>query len=62
MACCKAALQGASLNVFINTKYMTDREYAEFIEAEADKLLARYCAMADDVYLSVLRHLRRGAD
>jgi hypothetical protein len=41
---------------------MTDREYAEFIEAEADKLLARYCAMADDVYLSVLRHLRRGAD
>ena len=28
-AFCKAALQGASLNVYINTKSMADREYAE---------------------------------
>ena len=28
-AFCKAALEGASLNVYINTKSMADREYAE---------------------------------
>ena len=29
VAFCKAALLGASLNVFINTKSMSNREYAE---------------------------------
>jgi len=56
--CCKAALQGASLNVFINTKAMTDREYAKGVEAEADALLNKYCAMADEIYDSVAARLR----
>lgn len=58
VVCCKAALQGASLNVFINTKSMIDREYATELEAEADGLLKKYCAMADEVYSSVVDRLR----
>ena len=34
-AFCKAALQGASLNVYINTKSMADREYAERIKQKS---------------------------
>jgi len=55
---CKAALIGASLNVFINTKAMADRAYAATIEAEADGLLENYCAKADEIYMSVLGRLR----
>jgi len=55
---CKAALQGASLNVFINTGSMTDKDHAAKIESEADALLKKYCAKADDVYSSVVARLR----
>jgi len=55
---CKAALQGASLNVFINTGAMTDKGYAGSIEAEADALLAKYCVFADEIYDSVTKRLR----
>lgn len=55
---CKAALQGASLNVFINTKSMKDRELAEKLEAEADEMLTVYCAKADAIYEGVLSGLR----
>jgi len=58
VACCKAALQGASLNVFINTAYMNDKEYASGIEKEADALLAKYCPMADEIYDVVVKRLR----
>lgn len=58
VACCKAALRGASLNVFINTKTMTDRDYAEALEAEADALLADYCAKADAIFDRVVKRLR----
>ncbi|MGI6012698.1 MAG: cyclodeaminase/cyclohydrolase family protein [Oscillospiraceae bacterium] len=56
--CCKTALQGASLNVWINTKSMTDRNYAETIEAEAEQLLQKYSSMADRIYADVLQELR----
>jgi len=55
---CKAALQGASLNVFINTGSMTDKAFAAGIESEADALLTKYNALADDVYNSVVTRLR----
>lgn len=58
VACCKAALMGASLNVFINTKSMTDREYAESLNHEADELLNRYCPMADEIFERVNGRLR----
>ena len=55
---CKTALQGASLNVFINTKTMTDRAYAAGLEAEADKMLSDYCAKADEIFSKVADRLR----
>lgn len=57
---CKSALQGASLNVYINTGSMTDRKYAGSLEAEADAILAKYCAIADDVFNSVNGRIRKG--
>lgn len=58
IAFCRAALMGASLNVFINTKTMLDRAYADGIEKEADALLDKYCALADETYNSVIKRLR----
>ena len=37
-AFCKAALEGASLNVFINTKSMKNREYAEELNKKAEEI------------------------
>lgn len=54
---CKAALQGASLNVFINTKAMKDKEYADKINIEAKTLLSKYEKMADEIYSDVLAKL-----
>ena len=51
--CCKAALQAASLNVFINTKSLKNREVAEEMNAKANGMLDKYRAMADDIFASV---------
>jgi len=56
---CKSALQGASLNVYINTSFMTDKSYASSLEAEADALITKYCAMADEVFNSVNKRIRK---
>lgn len=57
-ACCKAALQGASLNVFINTKSMKDREYARSLEKEAEEMLNTYCPLADEIFDGVMSRIR----
>ncbi len=57
-ALCKAALQAASLNVFINTKLMTNREHAAALDARADALLNEYIPQADAVFASVTNQLR----
>ena len=51
--CCKAALQSASLNVFINTKSLKNREAAEELNAKANGMLDKYCAMADEIFAEV---------
>ena len=51
--CCKAALQSASLNVFINTKSLKNREAAEEMNAKANGMLDKYCAMADEIFAGV---------
>jgi Methenyl tetrahydrofolate cyclohydrolase len=51
--CCKAALQAASLNVFINTKSLKNRETAEEMNAKTNGMLDKYCAMADEIYDAV---------
>lgn len=50
---CKAALQSASLNVFINTKSMLDQSAAAAINREAQALLSDYLVRADDIFLAV---------
>lgn len=51
--CCKAALQAASLNVFINTKSLKNREVAEEMNAKANQMLDTYCALADEIFQTV---------
>ena len=51
--CCKAALQAASLNVFINTKTLKNREVAEQMNAKANAMMDKYCAMADEIFNEV---------
>lgn len=58
-AFCKAALLGASLNVFINTKSMEDREYAESLNAEANAMIVEYGARADKVFADVNARLMK---
>ena len=55
---CKAALQAASLNVFINTKLMADRSRAAALDARADALLAEFVPRADEIFTAVSGKLR----
>ena len=48
--CCKAALQAASLNVFINTKSLKNRDVAEDMNRHANLMLNKYCQMADEIF------------
>ena len=54
----KAALKGASLNVYINTKSMADKELAMELNAKCDKMLEEYTAKADVIFDSVKERLK----
>lgn len=54
---CKAALQAASLNVFINTKSMKNRGIALALNEKAEQLLEEYCPRADIVFEAVTAKL-----
>ena len=58
VAFCKAALKGASLNVYINTKSMADKELAAELNAKCDSMLAEYTVKADQIFDSVLGRLK----
>ena len=51
--CVKGALQAASLNVFINTKTLKNREAAEEMNRKCLGMLDKYCAMADQIFETV---------
>jgi len=55
---CRSSLLGASLNVFINTRLMTDRACAEKFNAAADALIEKYVPMADAASGKVTARLR----
>ncbi|MDR3552570.1 MAG: cyclodeaminase/cyclohydrolase family protein [Clostridia bacterium] len=57
-AFCRAALVGASLNVFINTRLMKDRAYAGRVNALADSMLAEWVGRADRAFDAVAGGLR----
>ena len=56
---CQAALQGASLNVFINSSSMSDREYAAQIEARANAMLDDYLPRAEAIFQEVATGFKR---
>ena len=57
-AFCKAALQAASLNVFINTKLMKDRAAAEDYNERANRMLQEYVPKAERIFHQVLGQLQ----
>lgn len=54
----RAALEAASLNVFVNTKTLKDRRFAEQTEAEVDALLAEYAPRAETCAARVMEQVR----
>jgi len=60
-ALCRAALEGASLNVFINTALMKDRARAQAFEQRADALLQTAAPRAEAVARSVAAGIRKSA-
>lgn len=56
---CKGALQAASLNVYINTGSMKNREHAQELNNQCEELLAKYAAAADEVFDMVANKLKK---
>ena len=56
--CCKAALQGCSLNVLINTKFMKKREVADEFNARVDYIVSDSDKRLDEVYSKIQQGLR----
>ena len=52
-AICKAALQAASLNIFVNTKLLRNREKAAELNRRANEMLEDYGALADRIFADV---------
>ena len=58
VAFCKAALQGAKLNVLINTKIMKDKELKNNIENELKDIVEKGTLKADKIYRDVEQQLK----
>lgn len=54
----EAALEGASLNVFINTNMMKNNEQAEELNGMADRLISEGRKLKEDVYRNVMGQIR----
>lgn len=54
----RAALEGASLNIYINTRLMKDRKQAERLNEESDKLIAEAGGLQEKIYANVLAKIR----
>lgn len=56
---CEAAMNGASLNVYINTGMMKDKSQAEKLNAKADDLIKRSGELSQITYERVLKEIRK---
>lgn len=54
----RAALEGASLNIYINTQLMKNREQAERLNKESDELIAEAGRLQEKIYTGVLAKIR----
>ena len=57
-ALCSAALRAASMNVYVNTKTLKDRAYADTLDQEVDGLLSEYVPRADALAEHVSQSIR----
>ena len=57
-AACRAAAQGAALNVYINTKLMKDRAYAAVLDVQTQELAQQADRRCDAVYQQVAATFR----
>lgn len=55
----RAALEAASVNVFVNTASLKNRTFAQMTEAEADEMLQEYVGRAQACADATLRRIRR---
>ena len=55
---CRALATGASMNVYINTKLMKDRAFAEELNRKTDDLVKEVSSRCDEAYNKVLGGLR----
>lgn len=56
---CEAAMNGASLNVYINTGMMKEKSLADKLNAKADDLIKRSGELAQITYERVLKEIRK---
>lgn len=54
----KSAVQCAALNVYVNTRLMKDKKYADSLMEEVKVRMDRYLPAADDVYQTILEALQ----
>ena len=56
---CRAAMECAALNIFINTGTLRDRETAAALEREVDRILRASLPLADRIAASVTTYVRK---
>ena len=56
---CKAAMESAALNVFVNTGTLRDQETAAKMEQQVDETLKTYLPLADKIAASVTAYIRK---
>lgn len=56
-SCLEAAIKGSALNVFINTKSMKNRTYAEELNQKTNELLNIGTSKANEIYINVKNRL-----
>ena len=54
----RAALEGASLNIYINARLMKNRERAEKLNKESDDMIAEARRLQEEIYAGVLAKIR----
>lgn len=57
---CRAAMESAAMNVYINTGGLRDRERAGALEEEVDALLGAYIPRAEQIAEAVTLRIRKG--
>ncbi len=56
---CRAAIQGAAANIYVNTALMKDRGYAEELNSKTEQAVTESCAAADRLFDSIIGGIRK---